>query len=176
MDRSLAHLAEIATVVSRHQPGEAPAAQQRQQPQQAAVPPPPGIASRRFSDVGAVSSALRKRKSLPQTGPSVISSISTINAASVLPPGLMAAQAAVAAQAQAQANSNNKRQKTSGDTKESTAGAAANNHNNGGGEHNVRFREYQAEIWSEKFEELCTFRRFYGHCHGKLQQYEELVE
>lgn len=29
----------------------------------------------------------------------------------------------------------------------------------------VRFREYQAEIWSEKFEELCTFRRFHGHCH-----------
>jgi hypothetical protein len=30
---------------------------------------------------------------------------------------------------------------------------------------NVRFREYQAEIWSEKFEDLCEFRRFYGHCH-----------
>ena len=29
----------------------------------------------------------------------------------------------------------------------------------------VRFREYQAEIWSEKFEDLCEFRRFYGHCH-----------
>mmetsp|Transcript_6697 Transcript_6697/g.16028 ORF Transcript_6697/g.16028 Transcript_6697/m.16028 type:complete len:578 (-) Transcript_6697:1464-3197(-) len=29
----------------------------------------------------------------------------------------------------------------------------------------VRFREYQAEIWSEKFEELCTFRRFHKHCH-----------
>jgi len=29
----------------------------------------------------------------------------------------------------------------------------------------VRFREYQAEIWSEKFEDLCEFRRHYGHCH-----------
>lgn len=29
----------------------------------------------------------------------------------------------------------------------------------------VRFREYQAEIWSEKFEDLCEFRRQYGHCH-----------
>jgi Helicase associated domain len=29
----------------------------------------------------------------------------------------------------------------------------------------VRFREYQAEIWSEKFEELCLFRRENGHCH-----------
>mmetsp|Transcript_20077 Transcript_20077/g.32415 ORF Transcript_20077/g.32415 Transcript_20077/m.32415 type:complete len:423 (+) Transcript_20077:101-1369(+) len=29
----------------------------------------------------------------------------------------------------------------------------------------VRFREYQAEIWSEKFEELCMFRRQHGHCH-----------
>lgn len=29
----------------------------------------------------------------------------------------------------------------------------------------VRFREYQAESWSEKFEELCAFRRKYGHCH-----------
>ncbi len=29
----------------------------------------------------------------------------------------------------------------------------------------VRFREYQAEIWSEKFEDLCEFRRKYGHCH-----------
>ncbi|KAL3916799.1 MAG: hypothetical protein SGILL_005016 [Bacillariaceae sp.] len=29
----------------------------------------------------------------------------------------------------------------------------------------VRFREYQAEIWSEKFEELCIFRRQQGHCH-----------
>ena len=29
----------------------------------------------------------------------------------------------------------------------------------------VRFREYQAEIWSVKFEELRTFRRFHGHCH-----------
>jgi hypothetical protein len=29
----------------------------------------------------------------------------------------------------------------------------------------VRFREYQAEIWSEKFEELCLFRREHGHCH-----------
>lgn len=29
----------------------------------------------------------------------------------------------------------------------------------------VRFREYQAEIWSEKFEDLCEFRRLYGHCH-----------
>eukprot|EP00934_Nitzschia_sp_Nitz4_P005095 Nitzschia sp. Nitz4//scaffold145_size56662//7061//8339//NITZ4_006552-RA/size56662-snap-gene-0.85-mRNA-1//1//CDS//3329536562//5085//frame0 len=30
---------------------------------------------------------------------------------------------------------------------------------------NVRFREYQAEIWSEKFEDLCEFRKTYGHCH-----------
>lgn len=29
----------------------------------------------------------------------------------------------------------------------------------------VRFREYQAEIWSEKFEDLCEFRRQFGHCH-----------
>jgi hypothetical protein len=29
----------------------------------------------------------------------------------------------------------------------------------------LRFREYQAEIWSEKFEDLCEFRRYYGHCH-----------
>lgn len=29
----------------------------------------------------------------------------------------------------------------------------------------VRFREYQAEIWSEKFEDLCEFRKYYGHCH-----------
>lgn len=29
----------------------------------------------------------------------------------------------------------------------------------------VRFREYQAEIWSEKFEDLCEFRRHHGHCH-----------
>jgi hypothetical protein len=29
----------------------------------------------------------------------------------------------------------------------------------------VRFREYQAEIWSEKFEDLVEFRKFYGHCH-----------
>lgn len=29
----------------------------------------------------------------------------------------------------------------------------------------VRFREYQAEIWSEKFEDLCEFRRMFGHCH-----------
>lgn len=29
----------------------------------------------------------------------------------------------------------------------------------------VRFREYQAEIWSEKLEELCAFRRYHGHCH-----------
>lgn len=29
----------------------------------------------------------------------------------------------------------------------------------------VRFREYQAEIWSEKFEDLCEFRKFFGHCH-----------
>lgn len=31
--------------------------------------------------------------------------------------------------------------------------------------HGVRFREYQAEIWSEKFEELCAFRRVHQHCH-----------
>lgn len=29
----------------------------------------------------------------------------------------------------------------------------------------VRFREYQAEIWSEKFEDLVEFRQYYGHCH-----------
>lgn len=29
----------------------------------------------------------------------------------------------------------------------------------------VRFREYQAEIWTEKFEDLCDFRRVHGHCH-----------
>eukprot|EP00980_Cylindrotheca_fusiformis_P025163 scaffold13207_cov143-Cylindrotheca_fusiformis.AAC.16 len=29
----------------------------------------------------------------------------------------------------------------------------------------VRFREYQAEIWSEKFEDLVEFRKYYGHCH-----------
>ena len=29
----------------------------------------------------------------------------------------------------------------------------------------VRFREYQAEIWTEKFEDLCDFRRIHGHCH-----------
>eukprot|EP00536_Pseudo-nitzschia_multiseries_P012769 jgi/Psemu1/209618/e_gw1.506.6.1 len=29
----------------------------------------------------------------------------------------------------------------------------------------VRFREYQAEIWSEKFEELCIFRSSRGNCH-----------
>jgi hypothetical protein len=29
----------------------------------------------------------------------------------------------------------------------------------------IRFREYQAEIWSEKFEELCFFRQEHGHCH-----------
>lgn len=31
--------------------------------------------------------------------------------------------------------------------------------------HGIRFREYQAEIWSEKFEELCAFRRVHQHCH-----------
>jgi hypothetical protein len=29
----------------------------------------------------------------------------------------------------------------------------------------IRFREYQAEIWTEKFEDLCEFRRRHGHCH-----------
>lgn len=34
------------------------------------------------------------------------------------------------------------------------------------GEHAaVRFREYHAETWSLKFEEMCNFRRKYGHCH-----------
>jgi len=32
----------------------------------------------------------------------------------------------------------------------------------------VKFREYQAEIWSEKFGELCEFRQFHGHCHVPL--------
>lgn len=40
------------------------------------------------------------------------------------------------------------------------------NHQGGvDGASGVRFREYQAEIWSEKFEELCLFRRENGHCH-----------
>jgi Helicase associated domain len=38
----------------------------------------------------------------------------------------------------------------------------------------VRFREYQAEIWSEKFEELCAFRRVHQHCHVP-NQYAENV-
>jgi hypothetical protein len=29
----------------------------------------------------------------------------------------------------------------------------------------VRFREYQAEIWMEKYEDLCAFRKCNGHCH-----------
>lgn len=29
----------------------------------------------------------------------------------------------------------------------------------------VQFREYQAEIWSEKFEDLCEYRKCYGNCH-----------
>jgi hypothetical protein len=32
-------------------------------------------------------------------------------------------------------------------------------------ENGVHFLEYQAEIWSEKFEDLCEFRKYYGHCH-----------
>ena len=32
-------------------------------------------------------------------------------------------------------------------------------------EETVRFREFQTEIWSDRFEELCAFRRFHGHCH-----------
>lgn len=32
-------------------------------------------------------------------------------------------------------------------------------------EDTVRFREYQAEIWSDRFEELCAFRSLHGHCH-----------
>ncbi|KAG7341784.1 helicase domain protein [Nitzschia inconspicua] len=40
------------------------------------------------------------------------------------------------------------------------------------GVNGVRFREYQAEIWSEKFEELCLFRRENGHCHVP-HHYEE---
>jgi hypothetical protein len=38
----------------------------------------------------------------------------------------------------------------------------------------VRFREYQAEIWSEKFEELCLFRRQQGHCHVPHHYMENL--
>jgi hypothetical protein len=40
----------------------------------------------------------------------------------------------------------------------------------------VRFREYQAEIWSEKFEELCLFRREHGHCHVPHQFQENQGE
>ena len=29
----------------------------------------------------------------------------------------------------------------------------------------VRFKEYQVEIWSDKFKELCMFRKFHGHSH-----------
>ena len=29
----------------------------------------------------------------------------------------------------------------------------------------VKFREYQAEIWTEKFEDLCEFKKNHGHCH-----------
>lgn len=29
----------------------------------------------------------------------------------------------------------------------------------------IRFRQYQAEIWSEKFEDLIEFRKIFGHCH-----------
>jgi len=37
-----------------------------------------------------------------------------------------------------------------------------------GGEGNekvIQFRQYQAEIWSEKFEDLIEFRKMFGHCH-----------
>mmetsp|Transcript_18497 Transcript_18497/g.45825 ORF Transcript_18497/g.45825 Transcript_18497/m.45825 type:complete len:297 (-) Transcript_18497:126-1016(-) len=29
----------------------------------------------------------------------------------------------------------------------------------------IQFRQYQAEIWSEKFEDLIEFRKMFGHCH-----------
>jgi len=35
----------------------------------------------------------------------------------------------------------------------------------GSGKEEIRFKEYQAGMWSEKFEELCAFRRLNGHCH-----------
>ena len=100
--------------------------------------------------LGALTSALRKRKSLPSQN---------IGVPSVPPPNLAAAAAAlpqVVATAPAA-----KRQKEAEATKNAADGTGFKT------EHSVRFREYQAEIWSEKFEELCTFRRFYGHCHGK---------
>jgi hypothetical protein len=29
----------------------------------------------------------------------------------------------------------------------------------------IHFREYQADIWNEKYEDLCAFRHHNGHCH-----------
>lgn len=42
----------------------------------------------------------------------------------------------------------------------------------------VRFRGYQAELWSEKFEELCAFRRAHGHCHvtHRCLEHENLAQ
>jgi len=36
---------------------------------------------------------------------------------------------------------------------------------NGGNGKAIQFRQYQAEIWSDKFEDLLEFRKIFGHCH-----------
>lgn len=42
---------------------------------------------------------------------------------------------------------------------------AEENDDDEGSEKVIQFRQYQAEIWSEKFEDLIEFRKIYGHCH-----------
>jgi hypothetical protein len=39
----------------------------------------------------------------------------------------------------------------------------------------LRFREYQAEIWSDKFDDLCAFRRLHGHCHVPYHYSENIL-
>ena len=36
----------------------------------------------------------------------------------------------------------------------------------------IHFREYQAEIWMEKYEDLCAFRHRNGHCHVPHTYYD----
>ena len=50
----------------------------------------------------------------------------------------------------AKADSNNKKRSSSS--------------SGGGGKHRNRFRSYQAEQWSDRFDELVEFRKIHGHC------------
>ena len=61
-------------------------------------------------------------------------------------------------------SSSNSSNSAKGDSSNTKKRSSSSSSGGGGGKHRNRFRSYQAEQWSDRFDELVEFRNINGHC------------